>query len=112
MAGGVPPPAGIVATKASFGIVRAVAVDPSGRTHISADECIFRLDPGGILTRVAGAGMNGYNDGERPALEARLGLPASIAFDAKGNLYFSEWGEVRSIDSAGTLRVVLPYLAD
>jgi sugar lactone lactonase YvrE len=56
--------------------------------------------------------MIGYADRERPALDARIGGPESIAFDASGRLYFSDWGEVRAIDASGVLKLVLPMQAD
>ena len=44
------------------------------------------------IETVAGTGVNGYNGTNIPALKAEIFQPTFVAFDAGGNLYFSQGG--------------------
>jgi len=44
----------------------------------------------GIISIIAGIGINGYSGDGGPATEARISHPHSVALDKKGNLYISE----------------------
>ncbi len=63
----------------------------------------------GIITTVAGTGLEGYRGDEGPAVSARIGSPTAIRFDAGGNLYFSDsaYHVVRRVDTAGTITTVV-----
>jgi hypothetical protein len=42
-----------------------LATDAAGNVYFSAAYCVFKLDPNGIMTRIAGTGKPGYSgDGE------------------------------------------------
>jgi len=78
---------GGLATAATLGTSRGIAVDAAGNLYIadSSNGRIRRVDATtGIITTVAGGGFNG--DGAL-ATTAQLQWPAGVAVDAAGNLY-------------------------
>jgi len=76
------------ATEAKLNYPQGVFVDAAGNIFIADtfNSLIRKVDPDGIITRVAGIGFNGYFGDGGPALEAGLDYPKSIAADAEGNL--------------------------
>ena len=60
IAGGVPPPTPIAATKASIGEPLGVATDAAGNVYIASDNCIFKVDTSGVMTRFAGTSRAGH----------------------------------------------------
>ena len=92
--------------------IGAVDVDPSGRIHFVEEmhATIWRLEPDGPPTRVAGNGRWNYFGDGGPALDAGFYSIDSIAFDPFGNLYVaSRFGRrIRRIDAGtGTITTVL-----
>ena len=81
------------ATSAQFmGSVLDVAVDGQGNLFI-ADANAYRVrmvGPDGIITTVAGTGVNGYNGDGGPATRALLGQISGLAVDDRGNLFISD----------------------
>src|SRR5258708_5386922 len=61
VAGGAPPPTPVTASNAFVGLPLSVATDASGNAYFAASYCLFRLDPSGVMTRVAGNGKPGYS---------------------------------------------------
>ena len=56
VAGGGLPPTPVRAVDVSLGLFTwAVTVDTSGNLYFTANNCVFRMDRLGVLTRVAGA---------------------------------------------------------
>ena len=54
---------------------------------------ILKITPDGMLNTLAGNGSPGFSGDNGPANLAVVGQPASIATDAKGNVYFMDlWG--------------------
>jgi trimeric autotransporter adhesin len=55
----------------------------------------------GIISTIAGNGMNGYTGDSSAATAAELSYPSSVCADAAGNIYFTEHGNhtVRRIDA-------------
>lgn len=87
--------------------------DSGGRLYISDCEGfrIFRLEAPGRVKLVAGVGGEGYGQysgDDGPALEAELGCPVQMAFDADGNLDFADHAgnRVREIDSNGIVTTI------
>jgi uncharacterized protein (TIGR03437 family) len=68
-----------------------VAVDSAGNLYIADtyNERIRKVSNGAITT-VAGNGTPGFSGDNGPATGAQLSLPAAIAFDSVGNLYFAD----------------------
>ena len=88
----------------------AVAVDASGNLYFADDSKphIWRIDPSGIVAKVAGTGLSGYSGDGGPATKAKIGRPEGLAVDPSGSLYFSDtlFHVVRRIDSSGTIATV------
>ena len=58
-----------------------------------------------IITTTAGSGTAGYSPDGSIAVSANL-IPASVAIDASGTVYFSEIGRVRKFDGTGAIVTV------
>ena len=77
---------------------------PNGNLYI-ADASAHRIRKvdaiTGIITTVAGNGLDGCTGNGGPATQARIGRPMSIRFDAAGHLYFPDIGYnvVRRVDA-------------
>src|SRR2546422_237491 len=76
-AGGGPPPERAQAMDVWIGSVLGVATDTAGNVYFSSSEfsAIFKLDPSGVLTRVAGNARPGYSGDGGPATGAQLSDP-------------------------------------
>jgi len=103
-AGGGPMPSGIPAVSAPVLRPVGVASDNSGNLYIGAQQFVFRIDPSGILTVIAGS-LSPANPGDLgdggPATSTHLGLNLAVATDTAGNVFI--------IDTAGQrIRKVTP----
>src|SRR5262249_55268280 len=102
-AGGGPPPTPVLGVDMPIGALQSVATDATGNTYFVASYCVFKLDPSGVVTRIAGDGRPGYLGDGGPATSAQLqlqntkfptvevfvggdALPPGIAVDYAGNL--------------------------
>lgn len=98
------------ATKAKLDQPQGVAFDGAGDMYIadSANNCVRRVDPRGVITTFAGTGRHGYSGDGGPANKADLSDPDQLAFDARGDLYVAEpdEGVVRKIDRHGVITTV------
>lgn len=94
---------GQVATTATLDKPAALAFDKAGNLFI-ADLFNFRIrrvSAGtGVITTVAGNGLNGNSGDGRLANTAYIGSPLGIAIDAGDNLYFTSGTFVRKVSSA------------
>lgn len=93
------------ATSASLGPTYGVAVDARGDVFLDdlINDRIRRVDAlTGIITTVAGNGVEGYGGDGGPATSASLNWPYSVALDDKGNLFIGDENNnrVRRIDAA------------
>ena len=95
---------------ASLYHVQSVAHGPGDDVYVGdAIGRIRRIDDAtGTITTVAGTGIQGYTGDGGPAVEAKIGAPSAIRFDAAGNLYFSDTANhvVRVVDTDGTISTV------
>ena len=87
-----------------------VAADGAGNVYLG-DPSNFRIrkvDPAGIITTVAGTGVEGYSGDGGPAVDATISSIAGLAVDAAGDLYFADAGNdvVRRIDTTGVITTV------
>ncbi|MBS1854741.1 MAG: hypothetical protein JST11_05200 [Acidobacteria bacterium] len=92
VAGGVPPATPMPAVSASIGDPARVIADSAGNVYFSSLHSIFKVDPSGTLTRVAGNGRAGYSGDQGSALSAQLDTPMGMAIDAAGDLYVADAG--------------------
>jgi hypothetical protein len=93
----------ITTVSAQFDLPTAIGFDPSGnlvvadaRTHL-----IQRIDHAtGTISTVAGNGTQGFSGDQGAATQASIDSPYGIAFDAAGNLYFSDThnNRIRRVD--------------
>jgi len=87
---------------------RALALHPlTNELYFISDNAVYRLDANGNQIVYAGNGnpTPGNGDGG-PATGARLTTPRGLAFDAQGNLFIAEAGEVRAGGVPGSVRKV------
>ena len=84
------------ATHAEFDNLWGVAVDSSGNLYIADTyNARIRKVSDGVITTVAGAGVEGYAGDGGPATSALLSQPLGVAVDASGNLYIADAGNSR-----------------
>lgn len=89
------------ATAATFRSITDVAVGPDGGIYIidNADFRVRRVDPAtGIITTVAGTGVEGNTGDGGPATAAELGNPLGLAFDPAGRLVITDACLLRRVD--------------
>ncbi len=86
-----------------------VAVDGGGNVYVAdtGNDCVRRIDDvTGIITRVAGTGVEGFGGDGGAATAAMLSGPVGVALDAAGTLYIADRANhrVRRVD--GGTRVI------
>lgn len=64
---------------------------PGGYLYVSDERRVWRYEPDGALTPVAGNGTRGLAGDGGPATNAQLGGHGGFAFDAAGRLYIAEY---------------------
>ncbi|HSC09716.1 MAG TPA: choice-of-anchor Q domain-containing protein [Rhodanobacteraceae bacterium] len=104
----------------------AVTADASGNVYFSSSaDLIFKLDPQGMLQRIAGNGTPGYSGDGGPATQAQLNFPLSypelvadpvnfaplvggLAVDTAGRVYVADAynNRIRRIDTSGIISTV------
>jgi sugar lactone lactonase YvrE len=109
-AGGGPPPIRTQAMDASIGSVLGIATDTAGNVYFSSSEfcSVFKLDPSGVLTRVAGNGRTGYSGDGGPASAAQLNDPRGLTVDGQGNLFIADYrnSRIRRVSPDGIIATV------
>ena len=87
-----------------------VAIDAFGSLYVAdqSNHRIRKVDPNGLITTVAGNGSPGFSGDGGPATNAALNNPQGMAFDASGNLYFSDQSNnrIRKLDTSGIIGTV------
>jgi len=95
IAGGVPIPTPALATSSPLGYPGPIASDAAGNVYFISDDCVFKIDVSGNLTRIAGTSRLGFaGDGGSP-LNAQFQSPAGIAIDSSNNIYVADSGNNR-----------------
>jgi uncharacterized repeat protein (TIGR01451 family) len=89
---------------------QGVAVDGSGNVYIADlnNFAVRKVSPAGIITTVAGNGMQGYSGDEGFATAAELSWTSGVAVDGSGNLYIADQynNAVRKVSPAGIITTV------
>ena len=95
---------GILATSAQINYPDGLDIDRSGNIYIADREnCRVRKVTAstGIITTVAGTGLNFYNGDGILATSAQLNYPGGVAVDNSGNVYISEiYHRVRKVTAS------------
>jgi sugar lactone lactonase YvrE len=92
------------ATKASINNVYGIDLDREGNLYL-ADRFNHRIRKvntrTGIITTIAGNGVQSFGGDNRPATEASLNNPAHTVHDRQGNMYISDAsnGRIRKVDA-------------
>jgi trimeric autotransporter adhesin len=85
----------------------AVALDQAGNLYI-ADGFNYRIrkvDTNGIITTIAGTGVEGYSGDNGPATSAKIDSVTDLTVDNAGNVYIADYYnyEVREINTSGMI---------
>src|ERR1051326_3496461 len=112
-AGGAPPlPAPAPGLEVAFGAVLGIATDDAGSVYFTSGlNSVLRLDPNGLLTRVAGNSRWGFSGDGGAATNAQLRLRggvsrAGLAVDGAGNLFIVDSDRIRRVSPDGMIATV------
>ena len=98
------------ATAAQLDNPSGVVLDSSGNLYIADrdNHRIRKVDTTGVITTIAGTGVEGFGGDGGPATAAQLDSPSTVALDSAGNLYIADRGNdrVRKVDSSGVITTV------
>jgi sugar lactone lactonase YvrE len=87
-----------------------LALDDKGDLYISdiGAHRVFKLDPRGRLTVIAGTGEGGFSGDGGPATKAQLNAPHDLAFDEEGRLLIADTynHRIRRIDRQGVIMTI------
>lgn len=100
----------ISALRATLSTPYGITLDSAGNLYIADFDShrVRRVNTSGTITTVAGNGMNGYTGDNGPAVQATLGTPSDVTFDAGGNLYIADYIQcvIRKVDANGIITTV------
>jgi hypothetical protein len=92
-------------TSASFNSPYSVTTDASGNIYVAdrANFIIRKINPTGVVTTLAGSGVQGFADGTGTA--ASFNSITALATDASGNIYAADYtnNRIRKISPAGVV---------
>jgi len=95
---------------ATLGRPVALTLDVAGNLYYvdSVNQCVRRIDTNGIITTVAGNGVQAFAGDGGPAISASLAFPLGIALDSRGNMYVADANNnrIRMINSSGIITTV------
>jgi len=108
VAGGAPPPTPVPAIQDSIGLSYGVATDSAGNAYFTGLNCVFKVAPSGVLSRIAGTARVGYSGDGGPAASAQLNVPMGLAVDIGGNLYIADSynNRIRKVSPSGVITTV------
>jgi len=98
------------ATDATLSSTSGIWLDATGNMFIADayNYVIRKVTPSGIISTVAGNNSAGFSTDGTPATAAMLGMPLGISGDIFGNLYISEYDNlrIRKVSAAGILSTI------
>ncbi len=101
---------GWAAKQAQLSFPFGIDVDTAGNIYFGSREnhVIRKIDPGGIITTIAGNGTDGDGGDGGAAIQAHLGYPRDIVVDESGNLYISQdiYCKVRKVGTDGIISTI------
>jgi sugar lactone lactonase YvrE len=101
---------GSQATAAELYLPRGVTVDASGNLFIAdyVNRRVRKVTSSGVISTVAGNGIQGFSGDGGKATSARFHLPTGLATDAAGNLYIADLSNyrIRKVTPGGIVSTV------
>jgi uncharacterized protein (TIGR03437 family) len=101
---------GGLAINASLAIPLGLAMDKASNLYIADanNHRIRKVSPAGIITTVAGNGIEGFSGDLGPAARASLNYPEDVAFDGSGNMYIADSANnrIRKVDPSGVISTI------
>ena len=94
------------ATTASIQNPTGIALDVTGNLYmVDATNYIRKINAAGIITTIAGTGVQGFSGDGGQATAAQINFANGITLDYAGNLYIADWqnNRVRKINTAGII---------
>ena len=95
------------ATAAQLNNPNGICLDKFGNIYISDNDMhvVRKINALGIISRVAGTGVSGYNGDGIVATTAKLYFPVGLASDEIGNIYIADQGNarIRKINPSGII---------
>ncbi len=97
-------------TNATLNAPYTAVPDPSGNLFVvdSFDNVIWSMDANGMIRWVAGNGIPGFAGDGGPATNACLNQPHDLVWDAAGNMYIADYGNlrIRRLDTNGIITTI------
>jgi trimeric autotransporter adhesin len=95
------------AASAQLSRTGGLTVDSAGSLYIAGDNRVRKVAPEGVITTVAGNGVQGFSGDGGKATAAQL-TPTELAVDAAGNLYIADFlnFRIRKVTPDGTITTV------
>lgn len=99
---------GSLATKADLGEPFDLATDRIGNLYIAerANHRIRKVNTAGVISTVAGTGVEGHTGDGGPAVEATLKFPMGVAIGPNGEIYIAESEAIRKVSVDGIITTV------
>ena len=101
---------GVSATSTSLTNPIGLCVDAANNLYIADtyNYIIQKFTVGGIITTIAGTGLNGFSGDGGLATAANIGFSTSIAIDSLGRIYFTDMGNgrVRMFTEGGNISTI------
>ena len=101
---------GGLAVIADIGAPRDLAADLAGNLYFITGSRVCKIDiVTGILSRVAGTGINGFSGDGGLASAAKLNNPSGLTIDQQGNLYIADNGNnvIRKVNTSGIISTIV-----
>lgn len=101
---------GVSATSGRLRNPSGIAIDGTGNLYITelTGQKVRKVDTSGIISTVAGSGVQGYNGDGIAATSAALNLPLGVAVDGSGNIYIADLSNnrIRKVNGSGIITTV------
>ena len=98
------------ATAAEVSQVQGSRFDAAGNLYVAqcGPAAIRKIDTAGIITTVAGTGIDGFSGDGGPATSAQLNCASGVVTDAAGDFFIADYlnNRIRKVDAAGIITTI------